>query len=131
MPLRPVLTAVASVLTTSLIPTASASGSYPPNPPRLGVAALAKIDAQAYNLGKTLFIDRLALPDATPPGADPAANRARLEAVQAKLPERVRTEVDLPALAARLDSAQVDALLYYVGIRFRIETAPASASPST
>lgn len=127
---RLVLSAVASGLTLSLLPLANASGSYPPNPPRLGVAALAKIDAQAYNLGKNLFIDRLALPDTAPAGADPAANRARLEAVQAKLPDRVRTEVDLPGLAARLDSAQVDALLYYVGIRFRIDTAPAAASPS-
>jgi hypothetical protein len=131
MPRRLVLSAVATLIATALSSSVNASGSYPPNPPRLGVAALAKIDAQAYNLGKALFIDRLALPETPPAGADPAANRARLASVQGKLPQRVRTEVDLPALAARLDSSQVDALLYYVGIRFRIETSPAPASPST
>lgn len=100
-----------------------ASGSYPPNPPRLGGPALSKIDARAYNLGKTLFTDRLTLPESSPAGANPAANLAKLNAVQQRLPERVRTEVDLPALASRLDASQVDALLYYVGIRFRISLA--------
>jgi hypothetical protein len=104
---------------------ALASGSYPPNPPRLGGAALAQIDARAYNLGKSLFIARIQLPESTPAGADPVANRERLTAAQALLPERVRAEVDLPAMAGRLESAQVDALLYYIGIRFRV-TPPAS-----
>ncbi|MBC8011536.1 MAG: hypothetical protein H7067_15735 [Burkholderiales bacterium] len=130
MPNRLALLAVASLIATALSSPANASGSYPPNPPRLGVAALAKIDAEAYNLGKTLFIDRLALPDTAPPGADPADNLARLEAVQGLLPERVRSEVDLPALAPRLDSAQVDALLYYVGLRFRIQPPAATPKPA-
>lgn len=113
------------------MPGALASGSYPPNPPRLGGAALAKIDAPVYNLGKTIFTDRMALPADAPPGNDPAANLARLTAVQAQLPERVRTEVDLPALSTRLDTAQVDALLYYLQIRFRIAApaAPAATAP--
>ncbi len=114
------------VLSTLLIaPSAAllASGSYPPNPPRLGGSALSKIDARAYNLGKTLFTDRLTLPESSPAGADPAANLAKLNAVQQRLPERVRAEVDLPALASRLDANQVDAVLYYVGIRFRISVA--------
>lgn len=109
----------------ALPPGLLASGSYPPNPPRLGGVALAQIDASAYNLGKSLFIARIELPDSPPPGADPVANRARLSAAQSVLPERVRGEVDLPGLAERLDAAQVDALLYYVGIRFRV-TIPGS-----
>jgi hypothetical protein len=104
-----------------------ASGSYPPNPPRLGGVALAQIDASAYNLGKSLFLGRLSLPAASSAAGDPSASRERLTAAQSRLPERVRAEVDLPALAGRLDAAQVDALLYYVGIRFRIEIPAASA----
>ncbi|MCU0794213.1 MAG: hypothetical protein MUE42_15495 [Opitutaceae bacterium] len=104
---------------------AVASGSYPPNPPRLGGAALAQIDARAYNLGKSIFTSRLTLP-ATTVAVDSAANRTRLAAAQSVLPDRVRSEIDLPALAERLDAAQVDALLYYIGIRFRV-TVPASA----
>jgi hypothetical protein len=118
MRLRSVIVSTAVLLasTTTLL----ASGSYPPNPPRLGGTALAKIDARTYNLGKTLFTDRLTLPETPPPGANPAANLARLADVQGRLPGRVRAEVDLTALATRLDSAQVDAVLYYVGIRFRV-----------
>lgn len=107
-----------------------ASGSYPPNPPRLGVSALSKIDARAYNLGKTLFTDRLTLPEAAIPGANPADNLAKLNSVQERLPERLRGEIDLPALAHRLDSSQVDALLYYVGIRFRISVADTQSPAS-
>ncbi len=125
---RPVL-AAASVffaLATALL----ASGSYPPNPPRLGGTALAQIDARAYNLGKTLFTDRLTLPDTPPAGANPAANLARLTDVQARLPERVRSEVDLPALASRLDGEQVNAIIYYIGIRFRVSVENAQAPAS-
>lgn len=122
---RPSRSALIGLLLAALPASAFASGSYPPNPPRLGGAALAQIDAQAYNLGKSLFTSRINLPAATPDGADPAANRDRLAAVQALLPDRVRAEIDLPALADRLSAAQVDALLYYVGIRFRV-TLPAS-----
>jgi hypothetical protein len=107
---------------------AFASGSYPPNPPRLGGAALARIDATAYNLGKTLFLDRLDLPSAPPAGANPEANRARLAAAQGLLPARVAAQVDLTALAERLTAEQVDALLYYIGIRFRVEVPAGSAS---
>jgi hypothetical protein len=129
MPPRHHLVALALALA-SPAQTALASGSYPPNPPRLGGSALSKIDARTYNLGKTLFTDRLALPDESPADCDPAANLARLSAVQARLPERVRAEVDLATLAPRLNTAQVDALLYYVGIRFRLETPPASLASS-
>jgi hypothetical protein len=109
------------------MPLAQASGSYPPNPPRLGGAALSRIDAVAYNLGKNIFLDRLALPDATPADADPVANLARLDATQALLPPRVRAQIDLPAFAERLNTEQVDALLYYIGIRFRIDIPSASS----
>ena len=131
MPLRHASALVIAALTGAfcLASSARASGSYPPNPPRLGGAALSKIDARAYNLGKALFTERLALPDTPPTGCDPAANRARLDSVQSLLPERVRGELDLPALSSRLDAAQVDALLYYVSIRFRIET-PGAPAPS-
>ncbi len=119
MALRPYLLLALLSLLVPTIP-AQASGSYPPNPPRLGGAALAKLDARAYTLGKALFTDRLTLPSEPPPGCDPAANLEILRVIQARLPERVAAEVDLPALAARLDSEQVHALVYYVGIRFRI-----------
>jgi hypothetical protein len=87
---------------------------------------LAQIDARTYNLGKTVFLDRLSVPSSERPSAEAEANRVRLASVQALLPERVRAEVDLPALANRLDRDQLDALLYYVGIRFRV-TIPAAA----
>jgi hypothetical protein len=111
----------------SAMPLARASGSYPPNPPRLGGAALSRIDAVAYNLGKNIFLGRISLSASAPVGADPVANRARLDATQALLPERVRSQIDRPAFAERLRTEQVDALLYYVGIRFRIDI-PSAAS---
>lgn len=109
---------------------AMASGSYPPNPPRLGGAALARIDANRYNLGKTLFLERLNLPSSAPAETNPDANRARLAATQNLLPERVSAQIDLPALAGRLSAEQVDALLYYIGIRFRIEVPAGAPSAS-
>ena len=129
MRLRPALvtSSVFIAFSTALL----ASGSYPPNPPRLGGTALAKIDARAYNLGKTLFTDRLTLPDTPPAGANPAANLARLADVQSRLPDRVRSEVDLPALADRLDTEQVSAVLYYVSIRFRVSADNAQTPASS
>lgn len=123
MPLRPAFVLLPAALIGGLahVTPARASGSYPPNPPRLGGAALSKIDASAYNLGKSLFTGRLSLPDTPPVDGDPATNRSRLAEAQSRLPERVRGEVDLPGLADRLEAGQVDALLYYVSIRFRID----------
>lgn len=122
MAARPLFFALALLLAPSV--TARASGSYPPNPPRLGGAALARLDAKAYSLGKALFTDRLTLPAETPPGCDPVANLEILRVIQARLPARVASEVDLTALASRLDGDQVNALIYYVGIRFHIAPAP-------
>lgn len=122
---------VCALLSGSLFVASSlrASGSYPPNPPRLGGDALAKIDSVAYNLGKLVFTNRLELPGTPPPNVDPAANRARLSTIQTALPERVGQQVDLPALAERLNAEQIEALVYYLSIRFRIKLpSPGDAS---
>ena len=42
--------------------------------------------------------------------ADPGAQRDRLKALQARLPERVAKNKDLPSLAGKLTAEQLDAL---------------------
>lgn len=102
----------AAVLTASLHATL-ASGSYTSRPPQPGTSDKS-LDRAKYSLGQRLF-DGKVKPDAQ---ADPAAQRDRLKALQARLPKRVSKKKDLLALAGKLAAEQLDALEYYVKQRF-------------
>lgn len=93
---------------------ALASGTYrgrPASPP-------ASIDRSAYELGKKIYAGQFT-PGADAPPAD--AQRARLEALQERLPMRARTDVDLPSYAGKLDDEQLAALEYFLKKRFKVE----------
>ena len=98
-----------------------ASGTYPPAPPRLQSEVVRSIDPEAYNLGKSIYNGRANLTtagSANQPGA--TAAEQRLAKVVAQIPERARAKLDVPQLARSLDAASVDALLYYLALRFRL-----------
>jgi len=100
-------------LLVSSLHAALASGSYtsrPPHPPAKEKSA----DRAKYSLGMRVFDGKVKF-DAQ---ADPGAQRDRLKALQARLPERVAKKKDLPSLAGKLTAEQLDALEYYVNHRY-------------
>jgi len=113
----PALRRLLVLLTATLLVAASAhaSGSYSGS----GARPPAGIDADRYALGKDLFHGRQELPEADPATRDP--QREVLVSVQEKLPERARTSAELSPMAGRLTRAQLDALLYFVEIRYGVE----------
>jgi hypothetical protein len=91
-----------------------ASGSYcacMPKPPPKGQAG--KVDRDKFDLGQKVFSNRMALAQ-----GDAAAQRPRLQALQAQLPEKVAKKKDLTALAGKLSDQQLEALEYYVAQRY-------------
>ncbi len=92
-----------------------ASGSYrsnTPRPPARGEKG-ERVDWDKYDLGQKVFNGK------TPPGrGDAAAQKPRLQAVQAKLPEKVARKKDLTTLAGQLTEEQLQALQYYVEQRY-------------
>jgi hypothetical protein len=92
----------------------SASGSYctcmPKPPPK---ASKAKVDRDKYDLGQKAFNGKTA-----PVQGNATAQRARLEALQRQLPEKVAAKKDLTSLAGKLSQEQLDALEYFVQQRY-------------
>lgn len=92
-----------------------ASGSYcvclPKPPPKSSAAKQA--DRDKYDLGQKVYNGKTA-----PATGDAAAQRARLQTLQASLPEKVAKKKDLTALAGKLTAEQLDALEHYVGQRY-------------
>jgi hypothetical protein len=72
------------------------------------------MDREKYGLGQKVY-EGSAM---TPGGGDVDAQRARLKAVQMKLPADAMKMKDLPAMAGKLSAAQLDALEYFVAQRF-------------
>lgn len=105
-----ILTLVSGFLFTSV----AASGSYTAKPPRLG-----QLDHARYHLGKQIFTGKLDLPQPSAAGA--ASQQGVLQELQAQLPEKVREKAQLTALAGRLSREQLDALEYYLTVRFRLD----------
>ena len=94
-----------------------ASGSYnarPPRPPR--VDDRDSTDRDKYALGKQIFNGKAKL--VAQPAVDRTAQEKRLRDLQARLPEKVQKETNLPAMAGQLSPAQLDALEHYVSKRY-------------
>lgn len=89
-----------------------ASGSYAPpaRPP------IATIDVDKYHLGKQIFTG--SPPPAT--GSADGASSERLSALQAKLPPQAKRSANLESLAGKLDNDQLEALEYYLAVRYKI-----------
>jgi len=102
----------------------SASGSYVPRPPRklakadkAGVA----IDPERYGLGRTLVLRTGVVRLPTAPDETVKAPQAeKLRAVEARLPAEVRGKAKLGTLAGRLTTAELDAVIYYLSVRFPV-----------
>jgi hypothetical protein len=99
----------------ALSTTAFGSGSYRgkgPTPPN-------RIEAAEYNLGKKIFNRKAELPEASPELVKVQAEKLGL--LEAALPEKDREQADLSALAGRLSEEQLEALHYYVSIRYKVK----------
>ena len=101
----------------SLSLSAFASGSYNARPPRVPSDGTGKgVDSQKYALGKKIYTGKAKLTPQT--SVDRAAQERRLQELQARLPEKVRAEVNLPQYAGRLSGTELEALDYYVSRRY-------------
>ena len=89
-----------------------ASGSYaPPSRP-----LIATIDVERYHRGKQIFTG-----EAPSESAGSASDhQTRLAALQQKLPPQVQRSVDLQKFAGKLHDDQLDALEYYLSVRYKI-----------
>jgi hypothetical protein len=94
------------------VPKAPASGSYcaclPKPPSRQG-----KVDRDLYDAGQKIYNGK-----SLPTQGDAAAQKPRLEALQAQLPERVARKKNLRPMAGTLTDQQLNALEYYVNQRY-------------
>ena len=104
------LSAAALALTAS---SAAASGSYVgASSHRAGLDDYAK-----YELGKHLASGKIELAEFAKADGDQGKV---LVALQAQLPRGARNRIDLPAFAGRLDSGQLEAIRYYLKVRFKV-----------
>jgi hypothetical protein len=93
-----------------------ASGSYP-GP---GIRPSSRINAVKYELGKAVFNGKATL---TAGAGDAAEQGGKLTAWQKLLPVAAAKTVDLPALAGKLTTEQLDALQYFIEIRYNLKKA--------
>lgn len=111
---------IAAVLLGATVTTpAFASGSYggrPPHPPVKAKAGM-KMDREKYGLGQKVYDGSVM----TSGGGDADRQRARLETLQAKLPDDVSSTKKLVSLAGNLSEVQLDALEYFVEERFAMK----------
>ena len=109
-----------TMLGLSLLLSALASGSYNARPPRVPAGDTPKgADNQKYALGKKIYTGKAKLTPQT--SVDRAAQERRLQELQARLPEKVRAEVNLPQYAGRLSGTELEALDYYVSRRYPVK----------
>jgi hypothetical protein len=93
---------------------AGASGSYVrPASHRVGLDDYGK-----YELGRNVSQGRIALPSPEREFVQPQAQV--LEALASQLPRSARARIDLAAMAGRLSAQQLDAVRYYLKVRYRV-----------
>lgn len=105
------LIAAALVFTVPL--SALASGSYCTCLPKPPQGKAAKVDRDKFDLGQKVFNGKT-----TPATGDASAQRTRLTALQAQLPEKLAKKKDLTTLAGKLTGEQLDALEVFVKERY-------------
>ncbi|AYV54732.1 hypothetical protein [Leptospira kmetyi] len=85
-----------------------------------GVAQIPKgKDREKYHLGKSVYNREIEIPA----GADPSKTqpqKIRLEYLQGSLPNSEKQRVNLEELAGKLTPEQLDALEYFVSVRFNV-----------
>ncbi len=111
--LKPVVPLFALSLALLAFPMAvQASGTYRGAP----VQGAGALDTQKYELGKRLFAGEVA---GAASSVD-ARQLERLQQLQGRLPLAVRKRADLGALAGRLAAEQLQALEYFLKVRYRV-----------
>ena len=96
---------------------AHASGSYNNRPPRVPKGETRhQVDAAKYALGKKVYTGKVKL--STTASVDRAAQEKRLRELELRLPERARRDANLPAMAGKISTEQLEALEYYVTNRY-------------
>ncbi len=99
--------------------TALGSGSYSYRPSR----ALGAIDSAKYHHGKQIFTGQAKFDNEASP--IPASQQEEcLRKLQALLPQRARGSANLSLLAGKLGAGQLEALEYYLNVRYRLRTQP-------
>ncbi len=98
--------------------TALGSGSYSHKLSRASSA----INAAKYHRGKQIFTGQARYDNGS---STPASqHEARLKELQALLPQEAQGSVNLPQLAGKLRADHLEALEYYLSVRYRIESKP-------
>lgn len=95
--------------------TAMASGSYSGRPP----FRITAVDTSKYHLGKKIFTGKVSLRGAS--DAVLSEQRQRLQEIQDKLPANVQKAVNVLLLAGRLTAEQMQALVYYISVRYKVK----------
>ena len=92
-----------------------ASGSYPGKPgkpPRTP-------DVNRYQLGKAIFTGKKKL--AAADDARKEAQSATIAKIESKLPAKVKRKYSVTGFAGKLSDKEMGALIYYLGVRYRIK----------
>ena len=90
------------------------SGSYSHKLSRASSA----INAAKYHRGKQIFTGQVRLDNGSPTSAPQQGER--LAELQALIPQPAQSAVNLPQLAGKLSADHLEALEYYLSIRYRI-----------
>ena len=98
--------------------TALGSGSYSHKLSRASSAT----NTAKYHRGKQIFTGQARYDNGSP--APIAQHEERLKELQALLPQEAQGSVNLPQLAGKINADHLEALEYYLSVRYRIEITP-------
>jgi hypothetical protein len=112
-----ILTLAAALLIGGGAPTLlEASGSYP-GP---GIRPAVRVNTAKYELGKAVFNGKATM---TAGAGNADVQGEKLAAWQKALPVAAAKTVNLPALAGKLTTEQIDALEYFLEVRYNLKKA--------
>lgn len=76
-------------------------------------------DRERFHLGKAVYNQEIELPSIDT--SREVSQSERLEYLQGSLPNSEKKRVTLPGLAGKLTDAQMDALEYFISVRFNVK----------
>ena len=79
----------------------------------------ADTDMEHYKLGEKIYYNKVKLPEEPISDDKMKVQSIYLRAMTKGIPESVKKRIDKSKLAGRLDDKQLDALKYYLNIRFK------------
>ncbi|TGM05143.1 hypothetical protein [Leptospira jelokensis] len=78
-------------------------------------------DREKYHLGKAIFNQEVSLEKQTNANVNTADQEERLEYLQGSLPNTEKRRVNLPDFSGKLTEEQLQALEYFIQVRFNIK----------